>query len=126
MLRPDALMVLFTRRVSWLSRSWTGRLPNKPARIVDAGAGSGRFLAEVLRREPGVEAVAVDSDPMATLMTRAMLAVSKASKVRVIQGDYTKLKLPEMNCRTAFYWQFALRPPPSVERRIQGLGANDC
>jgi len=79
---------------------WT--LDQKPARVVDAGAGSGRFLAEVLRREPGVQAIAVDSDPMATLMTRAMLAVSKASKVQVIQGDYTKLKLPEISCRTAF------------------------
>lgn len=86
---------------------WT--LDQKPARVVDAGAGSGRFLAAVLRREPGLEAVAVDSDPLATLMTRAMLAVLNATQVRVIQADYTTVTLPGTGGRTAF-----LGNPPYV------------
>lgn len=77
-------------------------LDQKSARIVDAGAGSGRFLAEVLRREPGIETIAVDSDPLATLMTRAMLAVLKAPGARVIQTDYTTLTLPGVGGRSAF------------------------
>jgi adenine-specific DNA-methyltransferase len=77
-------------------------LGQKPDRVIDCGAGSGRFLAEVLRREPAIEAVAIDTDPVATLMTRAMLAVMGASKVRVIQGDYTRLTLPAIAGRTAF------------------------
>ena len=77
-------------------------LDQKPDRVIDGGVGSGRFLAEVLRRQPEIEAVAVDTDPVATLMTRAMLAVLQAPKVRVIQGDYTKLTLPRIAGRTAF------------------------
>ena len=79
---------------------WT--LDRRPARIVDPGAGSGRFLAEILRRQPGIGAIAVDSDPLATLMTRAMLAVLKAPEARVIQSDYTAVTLPEIGGRTAF------------------------
>jgi hypothetical protein len=86
---------------------WT--LAQQPARIVDAGAGSGRFLAGVLRRAPGLEAIAVDSDPLATLMTRAMLAVLEASRARVILADYTTLTLPGTGGRTAF-----LGNPPYV------------
>ena len=77
-------------------------LGQKPDRVIDGGVGSGRFLAEVLRRQPEIEAVAVDTDPVATLMTRAMLAVLQTPKVRVIQGDYTKLTLPRISGRTAF------------------------
>ena len=86
---------------------WT--LDQQPARIVDAGAGSGRFLAAVLRREPGLEVIAVDRDPLATLMTRAMLAVLEASQARVVQADYTTLTLPGTGGRTAF-----LGNPPYV------------
>ena len=118
---------------------WT--LDQKPARVVDAGAGSGRFLAEALRREPGVEAIAVDSDPVATLMTRAMLAVLKTSKARVIQGDYTKLKLPGISCRTAFIGNppyvrhhqlsvaskaWAHMTAESIGHRISGLSGSAC
>ena len=77
-------------------------LDQKPARVIDGGTGSGRFLAEVLRRRPKTDAIAVDLDPVATLMTRAMTAVMQASTVKVIHGDYTKLKLPKIADRTAF------------------------
>ncbi|MGH3273859.1 MAG: Eco57I restriction-modification methylase domain-containing protein [Streptosporangiaceae bacterium] len=79
---------------------WT--LDQRPDRIVDAGAGSGRFLAEVLRRQPATDGFAVDTDPVATLMTRAMLAVLRASNVRVMHGDYTRMELPRIAGRTAF------------------------
>src|SRR5215468_4659711 len=39
-----------------------------PGRVVDAGCGSGRFIGEIIRRDAGIQAVAVDSDPLATLM----------------------------------------------------------
>ena len=51
---------------------WT--LGQNPLRVVDAGAGSGRFSALVARRAPAVHVVAIDSDPVATLMSRAVLA----------------------------------------------------
>jgi adenine-specific DNA-methyltransferase len=79
---------------------WT--LEQRPARVVDAGAGSGRFIAEVLRRYPHVDAIAVDTDPVATLMTRALLAVMNAPNVQIAQCDYTSVRLPSITGRTAF------------------------
>ncbi|MGH3302672.1 MAG: methyltransferase [Streptosporangiaceae bacterium] len=79
---------------------WT--LDREPCRVIDAGSGSGRFLAEVLRRRPDLEAVAIDEDPVATLMTRAMLAVMRIPNAHVIQGNYTALQLPSVSKRTAF------------------------
>jgi hypothetical protein len=113
---------------------WT--LDQKPARIVDAGAGSGRFIAGILRRHPGIGAIAVDSDPLATLMTRAMLAVLNAPEARVIQGDYTTVTLPEASGRTAFIGNppyvrhhqlsaaskaWAQKAAGSIGKRISGL-----
>jgi adenine-specific DNA-methyltransferase len=77
-------------------------LDQRPSRVIDGGTGSGRFLAEVLRRQPRIDAIAVDVDPVATLMTRAMLAVMKAPHVRIIHGDYTRLNPPKVTGRTAF------------------------
>jgi adenine-specific DNA-methyltransferase len=77
-------------------------LEQSPGRVVDAGVGSGRFIGEIIRRQASIEAVAVDTDPLATLMTRATLAVLEARSVRVINDDYTRLSLPEFAGRTAF------------------------
>ena len=77
-------------------------LDHNPSRVIDGGTGSGRFIAEVLRRQPRIGGIAVDADPVATLMTRAMLAVMNTSSVRVINGDYTKLDPQRDAGRTAF------------------------
>jgi methylase of polypeptide subunit release factors len=77
-------------------------LDQSPGRVVDAGCGSGRFIGEIIRRDAGIEAVAVDTDPLATLMTRATLAVLGAPSARVVNGDYTRLSLPVLAGRTAF------------------------
>jgi SAM-dependent methyltransferase len=84
-------------------------LDNRPDRVVDAGCGSGRFAAEVARRAPTVEVVAVDIDPVATLMCRAALAVIGAPRVRVLQADYTTADLGSIAGRTVF-----LGNPPYV------------
>lgn len=76
-------------------------LKQKPKRIVDAGCGSGRFTHSVVQRAD-VNIVAVDMDPLATLMTRAMLAVLRKSKARVVNDDYLRLSLPLIEGRTAF------------------------
>lgn len=49
-------------------------LDRRPQRVVDAGAGSGRYAIAVARANPSVEIVAVDVDPVATLICRANLA----------------------------------------------------
>jgi len=52
---------------------------------------------------PGVrEIVAVELDPLACLVTRANLAVTGISKVRVVNGDFTHLELAPTTGRRAF------------------------
>lgn len=80
--------------------AWALRLG--PARLVDAGCGSGRFVAAAVRREPDLRVIAVDLDPMATLLTRATLAVLHARDPVVIQADYTRLDLPALEGHTAW------------------------
>lgn len=87
--------------------AWT--LKQEPDRIVDAGVGSGRFLAAVARRSPRTRLVGLDLDPLATLMTRANLAVLGCLDLCVLQDDYTTLQLPEFQGTTAF-----LGNPPYV------------
>ena len=77
-------------------------LEQSPGRVVNGGSGSGRFIGEMIRRRPAIEAVAVDTDPLATLMTRATLAALDARSARVLNADYTRLKLPDFTGRTAF------------------------
>lgn len=77
-------------------------LDASPARVVDAGCGSGRFALEVARRSEA-DLVAVDSDPLATLLTRAGLAaLGRHERAHVLNADYTRLLLPAHDGRTAF------------------------
>lgn len=73
-----------------------------PERIVDAGSGSGRFTIALAQRLPDAQLVAVDVDPLATLMTRAAVAVTSHKRASVIHTDYTKLRLDKIEGRTAF------------------------
>ena len=77
-------------------------LEQSPARIVDAGCGSGRFVAAIARRDSGMHLVAVDLDPLATLMTRAVLAVLGVKAARVLHADYTVVSTDELDGVTAF------------------------
>lgn len=74
--------------VEWLLRQGVDRM-------VDAGCGSGRFSAAALRMDPDIELVAVDIDPLATLLARAALSVLKARRASVLQAVYMSL------CRAA-------------------------
>jgi adenine-specific DNA-methyltransferase len=74
-----------------------------PARIVDPGAGSGRFLIAAARRFPDAELIAVDVDPLAALMLRANAAVHDfADRLTVHLTDYRGLVLPEIADPTLF------------------------
>lgn len=77
-------------------------LARQPARLVDAGCGSGRFAAGAVRRQPDLAVVAIDVDPLATLLTRAALAVLEAPTATVLQADYATLQLPRIAGRTAY------------------------
>ncbi|MGH2444764.1 MAG: methyltransferase, partial [Candidatus Limnocylindria bacterium] len=79
---------------------WT--LDQKPGRVIDAGSGSGRFSTAIARLSSDIEIVAIDLDPLATIMTRAALAVLGHDKSLVLQTDYTKARLSGATTRTAY------------------------
>src|ERR1035437_1011905 len=79
---------------------WT--LDQHPARVVDAGSGSGRYSAAIARLAPEVEVLAIDLDPLATLMTRASLAALGHERSVVMNIDYTKVRFEKIEGRTAY------------------------
>lgn len=80
--------------------SWT--MAEEPARVVDAGCGSGRFAAAIIRYDVNTPVVAIDLDPIATLMTRATLATLGARSATVLNQDFTRARLPKVKGKTAF------------------------
>jgi SAM-dependent methyltransferase len=86
----------------------------EPARVVDPGSGSGRFLVEAGRAFPCAELVAVELDPVAALLTRAHVAAAGlACRARVIVEDYRSVRLPPIGGRTAF-----IGNPPYVRHHL--------
>lgn len=74
-----------------------------PTRVVDAGAGSGRFLLAAAPRFPKAKLVAIESDPVAALLLRANLATAGlAHRATVIVGDYRHTTLPQVRGKTLF------------------------
>ncbi|HEY9153621.1 MAG TPA: N-6 DNA methylase, partial [Opitutaceae bacterium] len=74
-----------------------------PSRIVDPGAGSGRFILAAGRVFPKAELCAVELDPLAALMLRANASVlGLQDRLRVIVGDYREVSLPVISSTTAF------------------------
>ena len=67
---------------------WARAYP-APARIVDPGMGSARFLMRAGAAFPESELIGIDIDPLATLLARANLAVSgMATRSKILLGDY--------------------------------------
>jgi len=66
-----------------------------PARVIDPGAGSGRFLVEAGRRFPRARLVGVEIDPLAALLARANLAATGlGDRAEVILWDFREVALP--------------------------------
>jgi predicted RNA methylase len=83
--------------------AWAQAQGPAPARVVDPGAGSGRFLIAAGRRFPDAELIAVDVDPLALLMLRANAAVHGfADRLHVCLCDYRNLTLPPIAGSTLF------------------------
>lgn len=79
------------------------RLVSDPARIVDPGCGSGRFLVEAGRTFKSSNLVGFEIDPLAALMARAHLsAAGLAARSCVRLEDYRSAELAEANGQTFF------------------------
>jgi hypothetical protein len=106
---PDAIVRAMT---TWASE-------RAAQRVVDPGAGTGRFVLAAGRAFPAAELVAIDTDPFATLLMRAALAATGlARRARVVVGDFRHAALPTTNGATLF-----LGNPPYV--RHHELPARD-
>ena len=74
-----------------------------PKRIVDPGAGSGRFLIAAGRAFGDAELVAIEIDPLAALVLRANAATAgMADRLVLHLADYRTVDLPESGGRTLF------------------------
>ena len=74
-----------------------------PARIVDPGAGSGRFLLAAGKAFPDAELVGIEIDPLAALLLRANAAVHGVTDRLTLRiADYRTTALPEIDGRTLF------------------------
>ncbi len=98
--------------MAWLASQGT------PTRIVDPGAGSGRFVLAAAEVFPDAQLIAVEMDPVAALMLRANLSVRGWGKrATVLVKDYRDIKLPRCTGTTAFVGN-----PPYV--RHHDIGAD--
>jgi adenine-specific DNA-methyltransferase len=92
--------------------AWAAEQP-APARVVDPGVGSARFLVQAANVFPKAQLVGVEIDPLAASIARANLAVSGNGKTaRIILGDYRSAEL-ESKERTLF-----LGNPPYVRHHL--------
>jgi adenine-specific DNA-methyltransferase len=103
-------------------------LDRRVERLVDPGCGSGRFAVAAAKRNRALALVAVDVDPLATLMTRAALAAVGAANSRVRNDDYLFTRIEPIAGRTAFVGN----PPyvrhheltPAVKERASALASD--
>ncbi|WZO98377.1 hypothetical protein EP7_005438 [Isosphaeraceae bacterium EP7] len=87
-----------------------------PARVVDPGAGSGRFAVGAGRRFPDATLLAIEADPLPALLARAHLAVAGlAGRSEVRVGDYRSASISTIAGRTLY-----LGNPPYVRHHLLG------
>ena len=71
-------------------------------RLIDPGCGSGRFTRTAIHRNRKLRIIAVDIDPVCTLLTRAALACCNALNAIVCNADYMSLTFPQYQFKTAY------------------------
>lgn len=92
--------------------SWA-KEQERPARIVDPGVGSARFLSQAATTFPDAQLVGVEIDPLAAIVARANLAAAGAAKrSRIILRDYRHADLQSQD-RTLF-----IGNPPYVRHHL--------
>ncbi|MBI5480835.1 MAG: class I SAM-dependent methyltransferase [Deltaproteobacteria bacterium] len=95
--------------------AWAKRA-GRPDRVVDPGAGSGRFLVNAGRCFPAARLVAVEVDPLAAVLARAHLAAAGlGSRSQVLVADYRCADLRDFVGSTLF-----IGNPPYVRHHLVG------
>lgn len=74
-----------------------------PRRVIDPGAGSGRFLLRAAGRYPDADLVGIEIDPLAALVLRGNLAAAGlAHRSQVLLEDYRSVSLPQVDGTTLY------------------------
>lgn len=85
-----------------------------PARVVDPGTGSGRYLMVAGRRFRRASLIGVELDPVAAMIARANLATAGfADRARVLLADYREVQLGRVSGRTLY-----IGNPPYVRHHL--------
>lgn len=89
---------------------WAVATRRSPARIVDPGAGSGRFIIAAAKSFPKARLIAVEMDPLASLILRANItALGLRRRTTILVRDYRSVRLLPIAGTTLF-----LGNPPYV------------
>ena len=101
--------------VGWAARTI------RPARVIDPGAGSARFLLAAGRRWPDAALIGVETDPLAALIGRATLAAAgMGDRASIMVSDYRSVCLPPVAGPSLF-----LGNPPYVRHHQLPAGWKD-
>lgn len=93
--------------------AWARR-HGSPDRVVDVGAGSGRFLLAAGNAFPKADLVGVEVDPLAAMVARANLALAGFSeRSSVVVEDYRSVQIPRSEGPTLF-----IGNPPYVRHHL--------
>ena len=98
---------------------WARTHGTNPARIVEPGSGSARFLAAAGRHFETAQLIGVELDPLAALIARANLAACGfADRSLIVVTDYRSFTLPRVNGVTLYIGN----PPYVRHHRINATG----
>ena len=90
------------RRIVEAMMSWAEAI-DQPARVVDPGVGSARFLHQAGRAFERAQLIGSELDPVAAIIARGNLAAAGyVNRARVILGDYRDLRLEPVSGRTLY------------------------
>jgi adenine-specific DNA-methyltransferase len=93
---------------------WAATHCPRPARVIDPGVGSARFLIAAGRRFTDARLIGVEIDPLAALLARAHVSCAGlADRTEVIVGDFRDLSLPLVDGRTLY-----IGNPPYVRHHL--------
>ena len=87
----------------WLVQDMLDRIALKavPQRVIDVGAGTGRYALAAARRWPKAVVVAVEKNPVLAESIKANARISRL-RIKVICEDFIDLQLPKIDGVTAF------------------------
>lgn len=74
-----------------------------PERVIDPGAGSGRFAVAAARRFPRADVIAIEIDPLAAIVARGHLAAAGfKQRAEVLVSDYRHFRPPSITGTTLY------------------------